>query len=75
MWTEPKKRDDRDRPFDPENGRDLDLPEPEVPLLEGPGEAVSWKSFMRQTAEQTNAWLDRHGHESPPPAWEERFVL
>lgn len=54
---------------------DLEFPEPDVPLLEGPGEPCTWIQFMGETAFQTNHWLKHFGNEPPPPAWEEKFVL
>lgn len=54
---------------------EMNFPEPSGPLLEGPGLACSWHECMRETAVQVNHWLRHHGHEPPPPAWEERFVL
>ena len=73
-----KLRGARVREDESENvGYDLDLkfPEPERPLLEGPGESCIWAECMRETAVQTRYWLENFGHEPPPPAWEERFVL
>ncbi|MAS93387.1 MAG: hypothetical protein CMO55_09370 [Verrucomicrobiales bacterium] len=58
-----------------EDDLSMTFPEPELPLLEGPGESCSWDECMRQTAAQTNYWIRNFGHEPPPPAWEERFVL
>jgi len=53
----------------------LEFPEPEKPLLEGPGEPCTWEECMRETAVQTNHWLKHFGHEPPPPPWEEKFSL
>ncbi len=53
----------------------LDFPEPEEPLLEGPGESCSWEEFMLETAVQTNYWLKHFGDEDLPPPFEERFSL
>ncbi|MEX2579004.1 MAG: hypothetical protein WD342_08095 [Verrucomicrobiales bacterium] len=51
------------------------FPEPDEPLLEGPGEPCTWLEFMRETAVQTNHWLKHFDNEPPPPAWEEKFTL
>ena len=54
----------------------MTFPEPDRPLLEGPGEPVPWAQFMDETAAQTNDWLDQFGKDEVlPPPWEERFVL
>lgn len=54
---------------------DLRFPEPNEPLLEGPGDPCTWLECMHETAVQTNHWLKHFGNEPPPPAWEERFTL
>lgn len=53
----------------------LQFPEPEKPLLEGPGPRCSWAQCMRETAAQTRHWLKHFGDQEPPPPWEERFSL
>ena len=55
---------------------DMVFPEPDRPLLEGPGPPVPWEQFMAETAMQTNYWLDHFGKDEVlPPPWEERLIL
>ncbi|MDF1812500.1 MAG: hypothetical protein P1V20_09800 [Verrucomicrobiales bacterium] len=56
---------------------DLDMvfPEPDKPLLEGPGESCTWEECMRETAVQTNYWLKHFGPDLSPPPFEDRFSL
>ncbi len=54
---------------------EMHFPEPDEPLLEGPGPPIPWSVCMQQTAAQTNRYLDQFGHLPPPPCPEERFVL
>lgn len=54
----------------------MNLPICDEPLLEGPGEPVSWEQCMAETAVQTNYWLKHFGKDEVlPPPWEEPFVL
>ncbi len=54
---------------------ELTFPEPEEPLIQGPGEPCSWGEFMLETAVQTNYWLEHFGPDLSPPPFEERFSL
>ncbi len=56
---------------------DLELvfPEPQEPLLQGPGEPCTWETFMCETAVQTHCWFKHHGPNLSPPPFEERFTL
>lgn len=55
---------------------EMTFPEPDRPLLEGPGEPVPWAQFMDEIAAQTNYRLETFGkHEVLPPPWDEPFVL
>ncbi|MEM7603164.1 MAG: hypothetical protein AAF357_17350 [Verrucomicrobiota bacterium] len=54
----------------------MNFPEPDRPLLEGPGPPIPWDQFMAETAMQTNHWLEHFGKDEVlPPPWEERFSL
>ncbi len=53
----------------------LEFPEPTQPLLEGPGDPVTWQQFMQETAAQTNYWLKHFGPDLSPPPFDDRFCL